>query len=181
MTETSTEIKCRCGDVMLSVIGKPIINAECLCTDCQKAGVLLQVLDGAPDILDHNSATRFVIYRKDKVEFHSGHNKLREHHLEEDSSTRRVIASCCNTPVLLDFSAGHWFSLYGLLWPEENLPKLEIRTMTRSKPRGVELPDNVPNPKTHNFSFFIRLFRAWVAMGFRSPKIDFISGEINGK
>lgn len=74
---------------MLSVIGKPIINAECLCSDCHKAGALLQVPDGAPDILDQNSATRFVIHRKDKVEFHSGHNKPREHHLAEDALTGR--------------------------------------------------------------------------------------------
>lgn len=93
MTEARTEIKCRCGDVTLSVIGGPIINVECLCSDCQKAGALLQVLDGAPNILDQNSATRFVLYRKDKVEFHSGHNNLREHYLGKDSTTRRVIAS----------------------------------------------------------------------------------------
>lgn len=97
------------------------------------------------------------------------------------SSTRRVIANCCNTPVLLDFSGGHWFSLCGLFWPKEYFPKLEIRAMTRSKSQGVELPDNVPNPKTHTFSFYVSLFRAWVAMGFKTPKIDFIVGEMNGK
>jgi hypothetical protein len=181
MATTETILACCCGEVTLSVIGNPIINAECLCSDCQKAGAFLQTLAGAPKILDQNQATRFVLYRKDKVKFHSGSNQLKQYSLEKDSPTRRVIASCCNTPIFLEFSNGHWLSIYGLLWRPEELPALDLRTMTRSRPAGVELADNVPNPNTHTFSFYIVLFKAWLAMGFRSPKIDVVSGKINDK
>lgn len=50
--------------------------------------------------------------------------------------------------------------------------------MTRSRPEGIELPDDVPNPKTHTLTFFGKLLGAWVAMGFRTPKIDYVAGPL---
>jgi hypothetical protein len=181
MSESKTDLKCHCGEVKLSVFGSPIISAECLCIDCQNAARRLEQLDGSPVILDQNCGTSFILYRKDRVKFETGQNFLREYYLKKESSTRRVIASCCNTPVFLEFTDGHWLSLYGLLWSEEALPVLEIRTMTRSKPQNVVLPNNVPNPKTHTLSFYFKLFTAWAAMGFKTPKINFVQGQIDGK
>ncbi|MFQ3231598.1 GFA family protein [Reinekea sp.] len=175
---TKQNLNCQCGTVSISVISQPIMSVECLCTDCQKAGALLQHRKGAPTILKPNHSTGFVMYRKDRVEFLAGQDKLKSLTLNEDSKTRRVIASCCNTPMFLEFSDGHWLSIYGLLWPTENLPPLEMRTMTRSRPEGVVLSDDVPNPKTHTLSFMVKLLAAWVAMRFRVPKLDFISGKL---
>jgi hypothetical protein len=163
----------------LELYRKPIVSAECFCTDCQKAGAFLQALPGAPPTLDQKGATRFVLYRKDEVRCAKGQNGLREHRLSKDSPTRRVIASCCNTPMFLEFTKGHWLSIYGGLWPASSLPALEIRTMTRERPEGVELSDDVPNPATHTFSFYAKLFRAWAAMRFRVPKIDFVNGDMD--
>ena len=50
--------------------------------------------------------------------------------------------------------------------------------MTRDLEDPSALPDDVPNAKSHNFSFFIKLLGAWIAMGFRSPKIP-VKGEIH--
>jgi hypothetical protein len=36
----------------------------------------------------------------------------------------------------------------------------------------------VPNPGTHTVSFYVKLFRAWAAMGFRTPKVDFVNGSL---
>jgi len=181
MTDGNTTLSCGCGQVVLKVQGRPIVSAECLCNDCQKAGVFLQSLPDAPRTLDDNAATRFVLYRKDRVWCESGQRCLREHRLSTHSKTRRVVATCCNTPVFLEFSSGHWLSIYGGLWPVGTLPELELRTMTRDRPKGVELPNDVPNPSTHTVSFFAKLFGAWLAMRFRSPKIDFVSGNINAQ
>ena len=101
--------------------------------------------------------------------------------MSEDSKTRRVVAICCNTPMFLEFTDGHWLSIYGGRWPETSLPALEIRTMTRDRPEGVELPDDVPNPKTHTFSFYVKLFRAWAAMRFRVPKVEFVHGVLGAQ
>jgi hypothetical protein len=81
------------------------------------------------------------------------------------------VATCCNTPVFLDFEAGHWLSLYGSLWPAGSRPALQMRTMTEDIVDRSRLSDDVPNPKKHSLSFFIRLVCAWAAMGFRIPKV----------
>lgn len=88
---------------------------------------------------------------------------LAEHRLTDDSKTRRVVATCCNTPMFLDFTHGHWLSIYGALWPEGTLPKLDLRTVTKHAPAGVVLTDDAPNARTHNVSFFFRLIMAWQA------------------
>ena len=176
-----TRLTCTCGQVGLEVRGRPIVSAECLCADCQNAGAFLQSLPDAPPVLDQKGATRFVLYRKDRVRCDKGQDCLREHRLSKDSKTRRVVAICCNTPMFLEFTKGHWLSTYGGRWPEATLPPLEMRTMTRDRPEGVELPDDVPNPKTHTFSFFAKLFRAWAAMRFRAPKIEFVHGVLDAQ
>lgn len=165
----------------LDVQGKPIISAECLCADCQTAGTFLQSLPGAPLTVDHNGASRFVLYRKDRVRCQKGQDVLREHRLSKSSPTRRVVATCCNTPMFLEFTNGHWLSIYGGLWPAADLPALEIRTMTRSRPEGVVLPPDVPNPATHTLAFYWKLFSAWAAMRFRAPKVDYVNGDLNAK
>jgi hypothetical protein len=172
------KLACNCGRVMLEVAGSPIVSCECLCADCQKAGALLQARPGAPKILDERGATRFELYRKDRVRCARGQEDLREHRLSDQSDTRRVLAACCNTPIFLEFAHGHWLSVYGLLWPPRSLPALQLRTMTRSRPRDVVLPDDVPNPSTHNAAFYAKLFLAWAAMGFRAPKIDYVTGPL---
>ncbi len=53
--------------------------------------------------------------------------------------------------------------------------------MTRSRPAGVVLPGDVPNPKTHTVSFYAKLFRAWAAMLFRAPRVDFVDGALDTK
>ena len=181
MSDPNTVLTCACTEAALEVQGKPIISAECLCADCQNAGAFLQSLPGAPATLDLNGATRFVLYRKDRVRCLKGHHVLREHRLSEGSSTRRVVASCCNTPMFLEFSDGHWLSIYGNLWPAASLPPLEIRTMARSRPADVVLPNDAPNPRTHTLSFYWKLFGAWAAMRFCTPKIDFVRGSLDAK
>jgi hypothetical protein len=136
MPDQITPLPCACGQSALQVHGTPLINAECLCTDCQNAGAFLQSLPGAKPVLDHHGATRFVLYRKDRVCCVKGAELLRAHRLSKNASTRRVVARCCNTPMFLDFSGGHWLSIYGGLWPAGTLPALDLRTMTRSKPEG---------------------------------------------
>ena len=178
MNSKTITVQCRCGHTALALKGKHIMSVECLCRDCQQAGALLQTLDSAPPLLDDNGATRFVVYRKDRVRCQAGQDTLKEHRLSPTAKTRRVVACCCNTPMFLEFMNGHWLSLYGGLWPAQTLPALEIRTMTRDKPAGVSLPDDVPNPATHTPRFFFKLIAAWAAMGFRSPAVDYISGEI---
>ncbi|HQZ13562.1 MAG TPA: hypothetical protein PK286_11825 [Devosia sp.] len=170
MAEPVIEVSCACGQVRLEVTGKPIISAECCCTSCRSAAGTFEALPGAHPILTAYGATRYELYRKDRVRFLSGAEHLREHRLQPDSHTRRVVAGCCNSPVFTEFEGGHWLSLYGGLWPAGTLPPLEIRTMTSDLPDPSVLPDDVTNARRQNGSFFRKLLLAWVAMGFRVPK-----------
>lgn len=51
--------------------------------------------------------------------------------------------------MFLDFTSGHWLSLEGGLYPA-----------------------------THTLSFFAKLFAAWAAMRFRTPRVDIEDGDI---
>lgn len=162
------DLGCRCGRVGLTVTGPPIMVVECLCKSCQEAADQLAALPVAVPLADQKGATPFVMQRKDRVSIVRGHDALGDHHLTPESSTRRVIATCCNTPMFLEFKAGHWLSLYASLWPASERPAVEMRTMTGAR---HDLPADVPNLKTHSLRFFRRLLGAWVRMGFRSPTI----------
>ena len=91
MTHQTTMSTCTCGQVALEVQGRPIISAECLCADCQNAGAFLQSLPAAPRTLDQKGATRFVLYRKDRVRCEKRQDLLREHRLSKDSTIVRVV------------------------------------------------------------------------------------------
>lgn len=175
---STTRLSCACGKVHLEVDDAPIVSTECCCNSCREAAARMRALPGAPPLLQPTGATPFVLYRKDRVRFVSGAEHLKEFRLKPDSSTRRVVATCCNTPVFLEFQSGHWLSLYALLWPQGAAPPLEMRTMAMDLPDPSVLPDDVPNGRRQPFIFMWRLLSAWIAMGFRSPKIA-VAGKID--
>jgi hypothetical protein len=175
----ATQLSCTCGTVTLHVERHPIVVVECCCTSCRNAGKILQNLPAAPKITEPNGATHYVLYRKDRVHFQTGHELMAEHKLEEASSTRRVVATCCNTPMFLEFKEGHWLSLYGSLWTAQSKPAIQMRTMTRDALSPSNLSMDVPNPKNHTTSFYLRLMIAWVAMGFKVPELKFVGRKVH--
>jgi hypothetical protein len=177
MTKQSS-LTCKCGRFTMQVEGSHIASVECLCSSCRKAGAVLSALPGAPVVVDDKGATPFVMHRKDRVRILSCAEQLKEYQLSADAGTRRVIATCCNTPVFMEMKGGHWLSLYGRLWADGDRPPLEMRTMTADLEDPASLPNDVPNLKQQSLSFYGRLFAAWVRMGFRSPKIV-VNGELN--
>ena len=50
--------------------------------------------------------------------------------------------------------------------------------MTSDLPAGTVLPEDVPNGKHQSVSFFVKLLGAWVLMGFRSPKLAVVHGQL---
>lgn len=96
MTQT-TKLTCACGRVHIGVSRTPIVSVECCCNSCREAGSRLQTLPDSPPVLDTNGATRFVLYRKDRVHFLKGTDLLMEFRLTPEAKTRRVVATCCNT------------------------------------------------------------------------------------
>lgn len=167
----STRLQCACGRVQLATTGAPITSSECHCHSCRAAASRLQAIAGGPRVQESNGGTRYVLYRKDRVAFGQGWELLGSFRLSPDAKTRRVLASCCNTPVFLEFKNGHWLSLYAGLWPAASLPPLELRTMTSDLPDPSVLDDDVPNMRRQSGRFFVKLLGAWLAMGLRAPKL----------
>jgi hypothetical protein len=161
---------CRCGKVKLETVGPPILTASCYCASCQEAGSRFEQLASAPPVLNPDGGTDYVVVRKDRVQCVTGQELLREHRLKPDSPTRRVIAACCNSAMFLDFTKGHWLTLYRNRFPA-GAPPVEMRVMTQGRRQGVTLADDLPNYAGHSGKFMLRLMAAWIAMGFRRPEI----------
>jgi hypothetical protein len=173
----STSLSCRCGQVRIELTGQPMLSADCCCDSCRKAAAQLEELPGAAPLGGPHGETPFVLYRKDRIGLPEGRGNLRVFRLSPAATTRRIVAACCNTPLFMEFTGGHWLSLYGTLWPEGARPAPDLRTMTRDLSDPAALPDDVPNHKTQPLWFFGRLLGAWIGMGFRSPEID-VEGEL---
>lgn len=175
---TATAVSCVCGKVQLEVSLQPILVAECYCNSCRDAAGRMAKLPGAPKVVGDNGSTHFVLYRKDRIRILKGREWLRNFRLGREAQTRRVIASCCNTPVLLEFKGGHWASLYGNLWHGQSLPAADVRTITGDVIDGTVLDDSVPSGGWQTMIFFGKLMAAWIAMGFRAPPIALDTPEI---
>ena len=170
MSET-TEISCGCGKAALTLHQGPFIATECHCTSCRTAGEALAELPLARPMIGQNGGTHFVLYRKDRVTFSKGLDVLAAYRIKPDSPTRRVVASCCNTPIFLEFQNGHWLSLYGSLWPDGAVPPADLRTVVADREGLPPLDDAIPAGKLQTARFYARLLGAWIAMGFKSPTI----------
>ncbi len=173
------QLACACEKVQIEVAGAPIISAECHCNSCRAFGARLQREQGSPPFLEANGGTRFNLYRKDRIRFIKGTDLLGEVFLTHDAKTRRVIATCCNTPIYLEFSHAHWLNLYGDLWPKGAQPALDLRTMTSDLADRSALPNDVPNKKRQSIAFFGKLLGAWFAMGFKTPDLPPVKGAVH--
>ena len=180
MTRDTGEMKriaaCSCGAVTLEMTGKPIVAATCYCHSCQQAGRGFEAAPGAPAVVGADGGTPYVLMRKDRLIWLSGSDRLGEHRLNPESPTRRFVARCCNTPIALEFTKGHWLSVYSDRIAAEERPAAEMRTIVGDRPAGIELPDDLPNYRTPSGKFMWRLLKAWAAMGFRAPPIEATAG-----
>ena len=170
---------CRCGKVELEALGRPILSVACYCASCQKAGSGFEQLASAPPVLNPDGGTDYLLCRKDRVRCVRGQEYLEEHRLKPESPTRRVIATCCNSAMFLDFTKGHWLTMYRNRFPA-GAPPVELRIMTRDRREGVELADDLPNFSGHSGKALLRVVAAWMAMGFRRPKIAWGSARRAG-
>ncbi|MGL4311806.1 MAG: GFA family protein [Paracoccaceae bacterium] len=135
----------------IELLGQPIVSMVCHCSSCQTAGKWLDNLPQASGVLDPQGGTAFVLFRKDRVRCVHGDTHLDGFRLKPDSPTRRVVATCCNSAMFLDFTKGHWISIYqGRLNPD---------AMLMARKSGFFMP---------------RLLFAWAAMAFQTPVITYV-------
>ena len=63
----------------------------------------------------------------------------------------------------LEFEKGHWLPVYRAAL-RGDIPPLEMRVHTKSKPAGSDLPNDVPSYRAYSLKFMAKLFAAWIAM-----------------
>ena len=158
---TVSKLTCKCGAVTMEARKVPIVRTSCHCDGCREAGAILQSLPQAPPILDEDEGTRFILYRKDRVDCLSGCDNLAEHRLTPSSPTRRVVAACCNSFMFLDFTKGHWITVFA--------DRIDLAGAARSAPKQGRT----------SAMFFLRLMANWAKMGFKTPTIDYVHKEID--
>src|SRR5258706_814694 len=155
---------CQCGKVKFEAVGPPILTGSCYCTSCQEAGRQFEQLASAPPVLDSDSGTGLILYRKDRVQCMMGQQYLEQHRLKPDSPTRRVIAKCCNSAMFLSFTKGHWLSMFRNRFPI-GAPPLEMRAMTKERRGGGEPSDWLTYYNSRSLTLMILLISAWFVLG----------------
>jgi len=165
---------CRCGKVRLEISGPPIVRCICYCKNCQEGARRLQELAGADIIMGNDGGTDYAAFRKDHVRVVGGEH-LEEHRLERGAPTRRLNARCCNTAMFLDFTKGHWLSVYRNRLPAD-LPPPTMRINTAELSSDADLPADMANYPGHSGKFVLKLLLAWLAMGFRRPTVEGLFG-----
>lgn len=156
---------CTCGNVELETFGTPILSAACHCDDCQEGSSRIEQLRNASSILDQAGGTGYLLYRKDRMKCSKGAEHLVDYRLKKESPTRRVVASCCNAFMFLDYQKGHWFSIYRGRF-EGHVPPLQMRIQTKFKPESSSLPSDASIYSTYPLKFIGKLMGARLAMLF---------------
>ena len=164
--KTRLTVPCSCGSVEFEATGAPITSVVCYCDSCQEGSRQIEALPNGRSVCDSDGGTAYALYRKDRVEYSKGTTLLRGYKLREESSTKRVVAACCNSPMFLEFEKGHWLSIYRTAL-RGDLPSLDVRVHTKSKPAGSDLPNDVPSYPGYSAKFMAKLFGAWIAMVLR--------------
>jgi hypothetical protein len=156
--------QCSCGAVVLALQGAPIGSFACYCDTCQEGSRDIEALPGAPAVRDAYGGTEYVLYRKDRVSYAKGQELVKSYTLERSPKTNRVVATCCNSALMMCFDdARHWIPVYrARLGP--NAPAIQLRICTGSLPEGATLPDDVPAHRDYAPAFMMKLLAARIAM-----------------
>lgn len=161
----TTSATCACGSVEVRASGAPLATAVCYCKDCEEGWRRIEALPGATPVREPGGGTAYQVYRKDRVRCVTGREHLRPFKLRDGSATNRVVATCCNTPMYVDFDDGkHWVSMCRRRFGADQAP-LDMRVCTGTRGPG-ELPDDVPTYRGYPLRFIGTLIAARVAMLF---------------
>lgn len=155
--------QCSCGRVAFEAAGAPITCAVCYCDSCQEGVRQIEALPQATRIAEPDGGIAYILYRKDRVRCAKGADLLVKRKLTEKTATNRVVATCCNTGMVVNFDdAKHWVSMYRTRFAG-TLPPVQARICTKGK-RVAD--DGVSRHPSYPLSFIAKLMGARIAMLF---------------
>ena len=110
------------------------MSAVCYCDDCQKGARQIEALPNAGAVADPDGGTPYILYRKDRFACTKGADLLKSYKLKQTSATNRVVATCCNSAMFVNFDRGpFWVTAYRARF-HGDLPPLQLRICTKFKP-----------------------------------------------
>ena len=160
--------RCSCGAVEIEALGEPMTSVVCYCDSCQGGSKEIEALPGAPPILGPDGGTPYVLYRKDRIRYAMGAQLLKDYKIDPSSATNRVVATCCNSAMVMRFDdAKHWTPIYRARF-EGDVPSVQWRICTKFKPEGAAIPTDAPSSPMYPPGFMWKLLSSRIAMLFRS-------------
>src|ERR1017187_2848388 len=137
-------IRCSCGNVEIEALGAPFTSAVCYCDTCQEGSREIEALDNAGRILGPDGGTGYVLYRKDRITYSKGAELLKDYKIDEKSTTSRVVATCCNSAMVMRWDVGnHGVPVYRVR-VYDVIPPVQWRICTKVIPAKADIPNEVP-------------------------------------
>lgn len=158
-----TILQCQCGAIECKGAGLPFLSAVCYCDHCQEAAHQIEA-KGGPLVADADGGTALCLIRNDKFKIERGSDKLRPHLRDSASSTSRMVASCCNSAMFLDFTDGRFWKSVMIARIAGPKPKIEMRLCTRYRNSLLPWPDEAPRHAKFPVSALARIGRQWLDM-----------------
>jgi hypothetical protein len=141
-------------------------SVVCYCDTCQAGSGRIEALPNAPPVLGPDGGSAYVLYRKDRIKYVKGAELLKDMKLEKTSTTSRVVATCCNSAMVMRFDdAKHWVPVYRARFQDE-LPPVQWRICTKFKPENAVLPTDVPSSAMYPGGLMWKLLSSKIAMLF---------------
>jgi hypothetical protein len=161
--------RCQCGAVEISVWAQPMMVATCYCDDCQAAGQRHAALGGSAPMSIADGGTEFMVFRRDRVACTRGADRLQATKLTSHTKTRRMIASCCSTPMYVTFDDKRpWVSAFRAPFGAE-VPPVEMRICTRFRRSNEIVDDGVRSHPGYPPAMMMRILAALPFMVFSKP------------
>jgi hypothetical protein len=158
--------RCSCGSVGIEAFGAPITSVVCYCDSCQAGSRQIEALTNAVPILGPDGGTAYILYRKDRIKYAKGSALLKDFKIEEKSTTSRVVATCCNSAMVMRFDdAKHWVPMYRARF-EGDVPALQWRICTKFKPEHSQIPTDIPSSGMYPAGFMWKLLTSKISMLF---------------
>jgi hypothetical protein len=157
-------VRCSCGNVEIETFGVPITSVVCYCDSCQEGSRQIEALTNAVPNQGPDGGTAYVLYRKDRVKYLKGADLLKGYKIDEKSTTSRVVATCCNSAMVMRFDdAKHWVPVYRGRF-QGDIPPLQWRICTKFKPENAEIPKDISSSTMYPAGFMLKLLASKLSM-----------------
>lgn len=165
-TPATLKAQCRCGAIEISAWGKPIAVNTCYCNDCQAAARKLAAAPQAGSVMNADGGTEFMLFRRDRIACTRGAQQLEALRLNDNTRTRRMLSTCCSTPMYMAFDDKRpWVSAFRASFGA-SAPPVQMQICTRFR-HSQSIPDQgLPSHPGYPPAMMLRLLAAGLGVLF---------------